>query len=193
MKRLMMSVGPLAALLLTLFLAACSSLPLPAEVDLRSRLGAQSEGEFEEEIVAGELDTTRRLPDDGGECVDFSDADIAVTVESAQVHYNLDVTYDGPELSGRVQAQLYLAGTGDPLWESSNRIGPTVTLNLDKTATRLAGTAVLGPNQLEAINESQACWGVQVTGHDAVVQESGTARFSYVVNDLRLRITFSVI
>jgi hypothetical protein len=189
MNRLSAAVG----LLMALLLAACSSLPLPAEVDLRSRLGAQSEGEFEEEIVAGELDATRRLPDDGGECVDFSDADIAVTVESAQLHYNVDVTYDGPELSGRLQAQLYLAGSGDPLWESSNKIGPTVTLNLDKTATRLAGTAVLDPNQLDAINDRQACWGVQVTGQDAVAQESGTARFSYVVNDLRLRITFSVI
>jgi hypothetical protein len=181
------------AVLVPLLLAACSAVPLPAEIDLRSRLGAQSEGSFQEEITAGELDRTNRLPAEQGECVGFSDADITVTVESAQLHYNLDVTYDGPDLSGNLRAQLYLAGTGDDLWADDNKAGPTVTLNLDKISTRLAGTAVLSPEQLQAINDRSACWGVAVTGRDAVAHESGTATFSYLVRELRLRLTFSVI
>lgn len=178
---------------LALVLAACSSLPLPAEVDLRSRLGAQSDGSFQEEIAAGEFDDSRKYPGATGECVDFSDEDIPVTIESAQLHYNIDVSYDGPELSGSLKAQLYLARSSTDLWRPDNKIGPTVTLNLDKTSTRLAGTAVLNPDQLEAVNDRRACWGIELIGRDAVAEESGTADFSYRVNDLRLRIRFSVI
>lgn len=183
-----------ATLLLALFVAACSALPLPADLDLKARLGSEAEGSFEQEITAGETGgVDLRHPSDTGECINFSDVEYPVTVEHAQLHYNVDVTYAGPELSGKLQAQLYAAPIRNKLWLESNKVGPTITLNLNKTATRLAGTAVLNPEQLQAINNREICWGLHVTGKEARAEESGTATFTYTVNQLRLNVGFSVL
>lgn len=189
----MRSIRLLAGIVAVLALAACSSIPLPAEVDIGSRLGTESAGNFQEQVAAGELDGARRLPDESGECVSFSDVQPSVTVESARIHYNVDVSYDGPELSGDLQAQLYAAGSSQEVWRPENKVGPRVNLDLDRTETRLAGTAVLSPAQLDAVNARRVCWGVEVVGRDAVAEEAGTANFGYRINDLRLSIRFSVI
>lgn len=177
-----------------LLLAACSSLPLPAEVDLRQHMGDATDGSVEVPIGAGpETDIDTTLPEEVGECFDLTGESYPVTVESAQLHWNVDVAYHGPELSGRVQARLYVAGSDDDLFHASNTLGPTVTVNLDRTTTRFAGTATLGPSQLEAIDDREVCWGVRVTGDDVGAEESGTATIDYDVRDLRLKIRFSVI
>lgn len=182
-------VAPLA-----LAVAGCSFLPLPARVDLRARLGAESAGTVEEEIIAGETESLNlRHPSGDGECVDFSDVDIPVTVQSAQLNYRADLDYDGPPLSGRLQARVYAWPEGEDAWLARNKVGPTVTVNLDKSSTRLAGTAVLSKDQLRAVNEKSICWGLLVSGDDVTAEESGTATFEYDVQQLMLNIRFSVI
>lgn len=179
---------------LMLVLAACSWLPLPATIDLKARLGSQASGTVHEEIGQGEAGSVNfNHPTDEGECIDLSDADIPVTVESARLHYNAELNYDGPELSGRLTAQLYASPSADDLWLAKNRVGPAVNLNLGNTETKLVGNAVLNTDQVSAINERWLCWGLKVNGKDVTAPESGEARIDYTVNDLRLSIRFSVI
>ncbi len=78
-------------------------------------------------------------------------------------------------------------------FRSSNTLGPVFTLKLDRTTTRLAGAAVLNPTQLEAVNDREVCWGVEVTGQDVAALEDGTARVDYEIKKLMLNIRFSVI
>jgi hypothetical protein len=180
--------------LLALALAGCSFLPLPARVDLRAELGAESAGILEEEITAGRNDRLDlRHPTDEGECVDFSEVDVPITVQSAQLNYRADLDYDGPDLSGMLNAQLFAWAEGDEAWLDRNRVGPTVTVNLDRTSTRLAGSAVLSKDQLRAVNDRSICWGLWVTGRDVTAAESGTATFEYDIQQLMLNIRFSVI
>jgi hypothetical protein len=186
-----------AALLAALALAACASLPIPADIDLRARMGEATSGSVQvpvEPTEPGEAeDLTMTLPDAGGQCVDIPAEAVAVTVQSAQIHWNVDVTYDGPDLSGRLQARLFVAGPGAELFHPSHTVGPTVNVNLDRTTTRFAGTAVLGPQALAALNDRRICWGVRLVGDDVVVQEAGTATITYDVRDLWVRVRFSVI
>jgi hypothetical protein len=142
------------ALLVGSLLVACRALSILVEVDLDQRLGAQSSGSLQEELSAGDFDESRRLPHEGGQCIDFSDQDIAVTVESATLHYDLEVEFDGPEVAGKLQGRLYLAGSEAELRRACSKIVPIVTLDMTRSSTRLAGTAVLSPEQLEAVNDS---------------------------------------
>lgn len=175
-----------------LLLAACSQFPLPAEIDLRARLSDAS-GTVEEEIKKGDAgDIDVRHPFEEGECLDFSEEELRATVERARLHYDVDVDYAGPELTGRLQARLYASHEPSDLWLQKNRLGPTVTVNLDKPSTKLNGTAVLNDAQLEAVNEQQLCWGVHLTGDDVAADASGTGEFSYRIDELRLTILFSV-
>lgn len=190
MRRIPWLVGAFLALAL----AACSALPWPASIDLKERLGNDSEGSLEHEVTAGEVgDLDDRFPSDAGECVDLSDVRSRARVQRAQLHYNVDLTYDGPDLTGMVQAQLYAAGDRDALWQERNKVGPTVTMQLRREQTRLAGTVVLNRDQLRALNDRRICWGVHVTGRDVSAQESGTMRVDYVVNQLRLNIGVSIL
>ncbi len=188
------SVLTIAASAVALALVACSALPIPATVDLRARMGADARGTTEAPIGAGEAgEVDLRIPTDAGECIDISDEGFTITVESAQLHWNLAATYDGPDLSGMLQARFYVAGEGEDVFAARHTLGPVFTLNLDRTETRLAGTAVLNPAQLRAINDGVICWGLSVTGRDVTAAEDGTASISYDVRDLRLSIRFSVI
>lgn len=183
-------IGGVAGLLL----AGCSQLPLPAQVDLKARLGSTSSGEVEEEIEAGnvgELDFEH--PTENGECVDFEDVDLPVTLESARLNYNAEVRYDGPELSGELRAQLYAAPSADDLWDERNRIGPSFRLDLDEPSTRLAGSARLTDAQVDAVNAKEVCWGLWVRGDSVSAEESGKATIEYDIQQLMLDIRFSVI
>ena len=186
-----------ASLLLALALAACSSLPFPADIDLRARMGDAASGSAQVPVAPTEPgeaeDLTMTLPAAGGQCLDIPAEAVAVPVQSAQIHWSVDVTFDGPDLSGRLQARLFVAGPGADLFHPSHTVGPTVTVRLDRTTTRFAGTAVLGPQALAALNDRTICWGVRLVGDDVVVQEAGTATIAYDVRDLWVRVRFSVI
>jgi hypothetical protein len=175
-------------------LVACSAVPIPVDVDLHDRMGDDTSGSVQAPITAGETqDIDLRLPADGGQCVDFSDEGFDVTIESAQLHWIVDAEYDGPELTGKLQARLYVAGADDELFASQHTLGPTFTLNLDRTTKRLAGTANLHPTQLRAIEDRIVCWGMEVTGKDVSAAEDGTATVRFDVKSLRLRVGFSVL
>src|SRR5690554_1652434 len=188
-------VKPIVAATAILLLAACSGLPLPMDVDLKAKVPADSsEGTVSEPIEKGEAETLDLLlPTEAGECVDFSEVAPGVTVQSAKLQWIVDATYDGPALTGKVQARAYATGAGDEVFHSSNTLGPTFTLKLDRTSTRLAGAAVLNPEQLQAVNDREVCWGVEVTGRDLAALEDGTAHVHYEVKKLMLSIRFSVI
>jgi hypothetical protein len=191
-SRIVTTVACVAAVALAL--AACSALPIPATVDLRARMGSDASGTSEVEIGAGEARTVDlRIPSEAGDCIDFSDEDLPVTLESARLHWKIDADYEGPELSGLLQARVFIAGEDDDLFASRHTLGPVFTLQLHRAATRLAGSAVLNPAQLRAINDGVVCWGLEITGRDVTAAGDGTATIRYQVHDLRLSIRFSVI
>lgn len=180
--------------LVLLILAGCSFLPLPMTIDLKTRLGANTSGTVQHEIGAGEVgDIDFRHPDPSGECIDFEDAEIPVTVQSARLHYNANVDYQGPPLTGMVTAQLYVARDEASLWSASNKVGPKVNVNLRNPDNRLAGTAVLNRDQVAGINSRFLCYGLEVTGSDVTADRSGEATIEYRIDQLRLDIRFSVI
>ncbi|HEX7003739.1 MAG TPA: hypothetical protein VF168_06100 [Trueperaceae bacterium] len=182
------------AVLLLVGLSACSWLPIPYTIDLRAQLGSNATGSASHEIEAGEAgDLDFRHPDGDGECIDFSEVDIPVTVESARLHFNTTVEYDGPRLTGTVAAQLYLSRDPERLWLPSNRVGPRVTVNLNHADTRLAGTAVLNREQIEGLNQQYLCWGLQIDGNNVTATESGEATIEYSVEELKLATRVSVI
>jgi len=188
-------VKPLVVFAAVLMLPACSNLPFPMDVDLKAKIPeADTEGTVSEPIKEGEAETLDlHLPTEVGECIDFSEVEPGVTVQSAKLQWIVDATYDGPALTGKVQARAYATGVGDEVFHGSNTLGPTFTLKLDRTSTRLAGAAVLNPEQLQAVNDREVCWGVHVTGRDLAAMEDGTANVHFEVKKLMLSIRFSVI
>lgn len=183
-----------AAVTAILVLTACATLPLPLDVDLRAQIPESVvEGTLTEPVREGEAETIDlRLPTEVGECLDFSDVAPGATVRSAKLQWIVDASYDGPDLTGKVQARAFAAGAGDEVFHPSNQLGPTFTLKLDRTNTRLAGAAVLNPTQLQAVNDREVCWGVEVTGRDLSAAQDGTARVDYEIKRLVLQIRFSV-
>src|SRR5690606_10495548 len=134
-----------------------------------------------------------RLPAEEGQCVSFADVAPGVTVHSAKLQWIVDANYDGPDLTGKLQARGYVAGADDELFHSSNTLGPVVTIKLDRTSTRLAGAAVLNPNQLQAVNDRVVCFGLEVTGEDLAALQSGEMRVVSSIQKLMLQITFRVL
>ncbi len=193
--RLRTFTTPLAAAVAVVVLAACAAAPITHTVDLKAQMAEESTaGTVTAPIVAGEAGAVDlRLPDEDGDCIDFADVAPGATVRAAQLHWVVDATYDGPDLTGKLQARAFAAGAGDEVFHPSHTVGPVFTLNLDKTATRLAGTADLNPTQLAAINDREVCWGVEVWGEDLAAHEDGIAAIGYEVHELRLRVTFSVV
>lgn len=179
--------------LAVLVLAACSALPLPHVIDLKAQIEDPA-GAVTTEVGEGQVEELDlRVPTDEGECFVFDDVAPGLTVHSSQLQWIVDIDYEGPELSGKVQARAYATGEGDEVFHGSNTLGPVVTVDLSRPTTRLAGAANLNPDQLAAINERALCWGAVLRGDDVTAQEDGTATISYEVKQLRLRITFSVI
>lgn len=176
-------------------LSACASVPIHQEIDLKASMDASvTEGSASAEVKAGEVEELDlRLPTDAGACIDFAGTAPGATLQSAQLQWIVDASYDGPDLTGKLQARAYVAGVNDDVFHPSHTLGPVFTINLDKTTTRLAGAAVLNPTQLEAVNDREVCWGVEVTGEDVAALEDGTATIDYSIKQLRLKVTFSVI
>ena len=185
----------MAAATAVLVLSACASLPLPYDVDLQAKMSdSATQGTVTEPIKAGEVEVLDlRVPSDEGQCLDFADVAPGATAQSAKLQWIVDAKYDGPDLTGKLQARAFVAGRDDVVFSPSHTLGPVFTLNLDKTSTRLAGAAVLNPTQLQAVNDREVCWGVEVTGEDVAALEDGTATIDYAIKKLMLHITFSVI
>ncbi|HEX7022658.1 MAG TPA: hypothetical protein VF171_07360 [Trueperaceae bacterium] len=118
-----MRTTPLA--LLALALSACSWLPLPTTVDLLPRLGQQASGSYRTSVAASmpaPLDA--KLPDEAGAIAGFSDEAPPVTVEWGELRYDIQISYQGPALSGSLQAVLYLApDNGERLWQEKYQLG----------------------------------------------------------------------
>jgi hypothetical protein len=187
-------VRVITALVAACALAACAAVPIPIEIDLRARMGGATTGSVQVPVVPGEAEQFgAALPSADGQCFDLSGDDLPVTVQSAQLHWRIDVAYDGPDLTGEVQARLFVAGPGDDLFDPSNALGPSVAVPLDGTTTSVAGTGALGASGLQALADRSVCWGVQLTGTDVVAGEAGVATFSYDVRELRVRLGVSVI
>src|SRR5690606_23955718 len=222
--RLRTFTTPLAAAVAVVVLAACAAAPITHTVDLKAQMAEESTaGTVTAPIVAGEAGAVDlRLPDEDGDCIDFADVAPGATVGAAQLHWVVDATYDGPDLTGKLQARAFAAGAGREVFHPARTagpgatlnadttaprpaatpgppppppptVGPVFTLNLAKPATRLAGTADLNPTQLAAINDREVCWGVEVWGEDLAAHEDGVAAIGYEVRELRLRVTFSVV
>jgi hypothetical protein len=190
-KKYLLRLGSTVALMLVI--SGCSFLPLPMTIDLKTRLLSKTSDTVSHEIGASEAeDIDFEHPDENGECIDFQDADIPVTVESARLHYDADIDYSGPSLTGNVAAQLYVAPDAASLWNARNKVGPTISIDLRNPDTTLAGTAVLNPDQVEGINAKELCWGLKVTGSDISAAE-GKATIDYTIEELKLAIRFSVI
>lgn len=184
----------ITAITATLALGACAHMPLPANVDLLAKMPAETaEGEITQPVQAGTTETVDvRLPTEEGQCLDFSEVAPGVTVQSAKLQWIVDATYQGPDLTGKLQARAYAAGAGDAVFSSNHTVGPVFTIKLDRTRTRLAGAAVLNPTQLQAVNDRVVCFGVDVSGRDVAALEDGTLTIDYSVKQLKLSITFSV-
>lgn len=185
----------IAAVPAILVLGACASFPLPMDVDLQAKMPeTATTGTVTEPVKAGEVEVLElRVPTEEGQCLDFADVSPGVTVQSAKLQWIVDATYDGPDITGKLQARAYAAGAGDEVFLPSHTLGPVFTINLDKTSTRLAGAAVLNPTQLQAVNDREVCWGVEVTGDEVAALEDGTATVDYAIKKLMLHITFSVL
>lgn len=187
--------GTIASLTAILLLSACASMPIPIDVDLRGKVGdTEEKGTITEPIEAGESKKVDlRLPETGDKCIDFADiAPDAITVRSAKLQWIIDVSYSGPELSGDLEARLYLTGRGDDIFDKSNKLGPVFQLDLDKATNRLEGTAELDAEHLEAVNDRKICWGIAITGENVSAAEDGTLEIDYKVKKAMLHITFSV-
>ncbi|HKI58466.1 MAG TPA: hypothetical protein VKA00_04485 [Trueperaceae bacterium] len=172
-------------LLTTALITACNALPAPLTLDLKSRMGSSSRGSVQEPVTAGgspTLDVT--WPSSGGQCIDFSDRKIAARLVDATIHYEVEVSYSGPPLTGQVQARLYAASTSAGLWQPAAQVGPAVAVDLDSTATTLAGSATLDADQVKAVNDRYVCWGVHLTGSNVNASQSGTATIRYTVDRL---------
>jgi len=184
----------IAAVSTIVLLSACASLPLPYDVDLGDKLPQTStDGVVSEPVQEGEVEELHlRFPSEAGECFAFHDVAPGVTVRSAKLKWIVDVTYDGPELTGKLQGRAYATGVGDEVFDPSNTLGPLVTVKLDRTSTRFEGMAELNPEQLQAVNEREVCWGAAVEGEDVAALEDGTITVDYSVKKLMLHITFSV-
>lgn len=179
-----------------LVLGACASVPVPLDVDLRAQMPeATKEGTVTEPVQAGEVEVLDlRLPTEEGQCVSFADAALGnATVRSAKLQWIVDATYKGPDLTGRLRARAYVAGAGDEVFLPQHTLGPVFSVNLDRSSTRVAGAAVLNPTQLQAVNDREVCWGVEIAGEDVAALEDGTAMVDYSVKQLVLRISFSVL
>jgi hypothetical protein len=182
----------LLALAVLVALAGCRSLPLPAEFDLLPGLGEAAAGTVEASLIAG-LTTNLglHLPNPYGACLDLEPPPAGARVENAVLHYQLEVSYDGPEVQGEVRFQPFAAANG-ALWEGANAVGEGVVVDLT-AGTIVASDAIrLTPAQLQALNERRVCWGIELAGERLTPDANGVATIGYRVQQLRLRVAFSL-
>lgn len=176
----------IVALAVLLVLAACSFLPLPYEIDLVAYLDDVA-GEVEVEVGAGVTEGfTLLLPEDGERCHELDHDQTAATLMYGQLRYELAAAYTGPEVSGEVEVQPYLAASEEALWQ--HPLGEPFAVDLGESAASLSDQVALGSDQVDALNDGYGCVGVRLTGSDLRAEESGAASIRYEVRELVLRV-----
>jgi hypothetical protein len=189
MKPLRM-ILPLAALLV---LAACRMLPLPYEFDLRAQFAEDAIGEVETPIVAGFSQSfTLDLPAEGERCHELDHGQSGVTIVYGQLRYQLDASYRGPELSGVVEIQPFLAASEGALWQDASALGEPLTVDVGASAATVSERLPLNRAQIDALNDGHACLGLRLSGADLSAEEDGDAVIAYEVRQLVLRVGFAL-
>jgi hypothetical protein len=186
------ATAALLAVIVMVALAGCRSLPLPAEFDLLPGLGEAAEGVVEADLIAG-LTTNLglHLPNPYGACLDLDPPPAGARVENAVLHYQVEVRYDGPEVQGEVRLQPFAAANG-ALWEAANAVGDGVVVDLTAGTTVASDAIRMTPHQLQALNDRRVCWGIELAGERLTPDANGVATIGYRVQQLRLRVAFSL-
>jgi hypothetical protein len=180
---------PLAALgALLVGLVGCRAVPLPIEIDLLPELADARSGVVEESVRSGvNAHLTMDLPEHDDNCLDVGQDQLPVSVVHAQVAYAVDLRYEGPDLSGSVEVQPYLASSRATLWTEGSALGEGVTVDLASTRVALEGVARLTTDQVAELNEGRLCWGLRLHGTDVAAATDGRVRVSYDVRTLVVR------
>ena len=179
------------ALAALLVLGACRFLPLPYELDLLEFLGDDAVGEIEAPVVAGASEAfTLLLPAEGERCHALDHGQDGVRVVNAQLRYELVASYVGPEVSGVVEIQPYLAASERALWQSA--LGAPIRVDLGESTAAVTDRIPLRRAQLAALNEGHGCVGLRLTGADLRAQDDGVATIAYEVRRLGLRVGFAL-
>jgi hypothetical protein len=182
----MTNLRTILALAVLLVLAACSFLPLPYEIDLAALIDDVA-GEVEVEIGAGVTEAfTLLLPEEGERCHQLDHDRSGATIMYGQLRYELAAAYTGPEVSGEVELQPFLAASEEALWQ--HPLGAPIAVDLGESAASLTDRIALSDDQVDALNDGYGCVGVRLTGSDLRAEESGDATITYEVRELVLRV-----
>jgi hypothetical protein len=178
----------LAAVALLVGLVGCRALPLPIEIDLLAELADARSGVVEETVQTGvNAQLLMDLPEHDDNCIDIDEDVLPVSIVYAQVTYDVDLRYQGPNLRGRVEVQPYLASSPSKLFEASSAFGDPIAANLAAAHVRLKGVARLTAEQVAALNEGHLCWGLRLRGTNVAATADGTIRATYDVRTLTVR------
>jgi hypothetical protein len=169
-------------------LLGCRALPLPIEIDLLADLADARSGVVEESVRSGvNAEFLMDLPEHDDNCLDIDEDVLPVAIVHAQVTYAVDLRYEGPDLSGSVEVQPYLASSRATLWTDESALGDGVTVDLASTRVELEGVARLTTDQVAALNEGRLCWGLRLHGTDVAAAADGRVRASYDLRTLVVR------
>jgi hypothetical protein len=182
-------VATLAAVgVLLVGLVGCRALPLPVEIDLLAELADASSGVVEETVRSGVTPhLVMDLPDHDDNCLEVPEDRLPVSIVHAHVAYAIDLRYEGPDLSGVVEIQPYLAPSRTTLWTEASVLGDRMTVDLASARASVAGVAKLTANQVTALNQGRLCWGLRLRATELAAAADGTIRASYDVRTLAVR------
>lgn len=178
----------LAAVALLVGLVGCRALPLPIEVDLLAELADARSGVVEEPVRSGvNAQLLMDLPEHGDNCLVIGEDLLPVSIVHAQVTYAIELRYEGPDLSGVIEVQPYLASSPTTLFTAATVLGDPLTVDLASTQARLDGVSRLSTEQVAALNGGRLCWGLRLRGTDVAAATDGWVRASYDVRTLTVR------
>jgi hypothetical protein len=182
-----MTVGALVVL------AGCRSLPVPIQFDLLAELGDAATGVVEESVLRGSASSlTLDLPEHDDNCIDVDTDRLPVTAVQGRLTYEVAVTAEGPQLSGTVRVEPYVAANRSDLWRPESALGSPIVVDVSSSAFVLADDVHLTAAQLAGLNGGRLCWGLRLRGTDLAALDDGTLRVGYEVRTLLLRVGVAV-